>query len=409
LHIFEAPILLASYNQALVAIYKLLKNKIIAILARWHFFGNPSSRMTVVGVTGTNGKTTVATLLYGVFTGLGYKCGLIGTTGNIVAGVESAAKCTTPGAIELNKLLNEMASKGCSHAFIEVSSHAMVESRISGIKFAGGIFTNLTQDHLDFHKNMANYFQAKRKFFERLPASAFAVSNVDDQYGAQMLLGIKARQFTYGFTNPADFSQKLASKLLGDFNSYNVLAVYAMATLLGEDPCKVKELLKIAEPPKGRFNCVASSNGITGIVDYAHTPDALANVLKTINRLRKKNQQVILVFGCGGDRDPIKRPIMGKIGCELSDIAIFTADNPRNEDPVRIIEQLQSDLTAPLHYKVRIIPDRREAIAAAVKLAKAGDYVLLAGKGHETYQEIQGRKHYFCDSQELKEALGGLT
>jgi UDP-N-acetylmuramoyl-L-alanyl-D-glutamate--2,6-diaminopimelate ligase len=392
-------------NKYLYIRYKILKNRLIGVLVSSHIFGNPSAKLKIVGVTGTNGKTTIATLLYKVFTGLGYKCGLIGTAGNIVAGVESEAECTTPGAIELTRLLNEMEHMGCDYVFLEVSSHAMVQGRVAGIKFAGGVFTNLTQDHLDYHGNFKNYFRAKKKFFKILPASAFAVANIDDNYGARMLEGIRAKKYTYGFETEADFSEVLETSLIGGFNTYNVLAVYAVATLLGEDAGAVKKILKTAEPPKGRFNCITSPTGVIGIIDFAHTPDALENVLKTIASMRKKNQKIISVFGCGGDRDALKRPIMGKIGAELSDIAIFTAENPRAEDPNEIIQEMQASLTESLREKVRSIPDRREAIAEAAKLAGEGDYVLLAGKGPDTYQEIDGVKHRFSDFEEFERAF----
>lgn len=385
--------------------WKILKNRLVAILAILHFFGNPSAKLKIVGVTGTNGKTTIATLLYQVFTALGYKCGLIGTAGNIIVDEKIEAKNTTPGAIELNKLLSEMVAKGCTHVFMEVSSHAMDQGRVAGISFAGGIFTNLTQDHLDYHKNFENYFQAKKKFFKMLPRNAFVLSNIDDSYGVRMLEGIRAKKYSYGFKNQADYSDKLETSLIGDFNAYNALAVYASAVLLGEDVGKVKEILKTVVPPKGRFDYVKSGSGVVGIVDYAHTPDALENVLKTIVRMRKGSQKIISVFGCGGDRDPVKRAIMGRMGAELSDIAIFTSDNPRSEDPNKIIEQMQTGVTGELKQKVKVIPDRREAIKEAVKLSQAGDYILLAGKGHETYQEIKGVKHHFDDTEELQKAF----
>ncbi len=385
--------------------WKILKNRLVAILASLHFFGNPSATLKIVGVTGTNGKTTIATLLFQVFTALGYKCGLIGTAGNIIISERREAKNTTPGAIELNKLLEEMVERGCTHVFMEVSSHAMDQGRVAGVKFVGGIFTNLAQDHLDYHKNFENYFCAKKKFFKMLPREAFAVSNIDDTYGARMLEGIKAKKFTYGFKNKSDFSEKLNTSLIGDFNAYNALAVYAMATLLGEDSGKVKEILKTVKPPKGRFDYVKSGSGVIGIVDYAHTPDALENVLKTVVRMREGSQKIISVFGCGGDRDPVKRAIMGRLGTELSDIAIFTSDNPRSEDPNKIIDQMQMGVTGELKGKVKIIPDRHEAIKEAVSLAKSGDYILLAGKGHETYQEIKGVKHHFDDTEELQKAF----
>lgn len=389
----------------LIIQFKILKNQFIALLAGLHFFGNPSSKLTIVGVTGTNGKTTIATLLYKTFTALGYKCGLIGTAGNILDKAERIAVNTTPGAIELNKLLNEMIEKGCTHVFMEVSSHAMDQGRVSGIKFRGGIFTNLTQDHLDYHKTFDNYFSAKKKFFNILPRDAFALANIDDPYGTKILEAVQAKKYTYGFKNKADYNEKLETSLIGDFNAYNALAVYATATLLGEDVGKVKEILKKVTPPKGRFDYVKSQSGVIGIVDYAHTPDALENVLKTVVRMREGEQKIISVFGCGGDRDPVKRAIMGRLGAELSGITIFTSDNPRSEDPEKIIEQMSIGVTGDLKDKVKIIPDRRKAIKHAVSIAKKGDYILLAGKGHETHQEIKGVKHHFDDTEELQKAF----
>jgi UDP-N-acetylmuramoyl-L-alanyl-D-glutamate--2,6-diaminopimelate ligase len=398
-----------SVKNTLYIRYKNLKNRLIGLLAGWHVFGNPSANLKIVGVTGTNGKTSIATILYRVFTELGYKCGLVGTAGNIVAGVEREAECTTPGAIELHGLLNEMVETGCDYVFLEVSSHAMVQARVAGIKFAGGVFTNLTQDHLDYHGSMKNYFRAKKKFFRKLPKNAFAVSNTDDQFGARMLEGIRAKTFSYGFESEANFSERLQTNLKGDFNSYNALAVYAVAVLLGEESEAVKEILRTVEPPKGRFDCISSPTGVVGVVDYAHTPDALENVLKTIASMCKDNQRIISVFGCGGDRDTLKRPLMGKVGAALSDTAIFTADNPRAEDPNQIIREMQVSLTDELREKVRSIPDRREAIAEAAKLAGEGDYILLAGKGPDTYQEIDGVKHYFNDVEEFERAYGLLS
>ncbi|KKP87495.1 MAG: UDP-N-acetylmuramoyl-L-alanyl-D-glutamate-2,6-diaminopimelate ligase [Parcubacteria group bacterium GW2011_GWC1_35_8] len=398
-----------------------LKRRIIAALARMHFFGNPSAKMKIIGVTGTNGKTTTATLLYRVTKALGFKAGLISTVENIIDGkvvvapVGRAVPGTTPDPINLHKLLNEMVEGGCEYVFMEVSSHALDQNRVAGINFAGGIFTNLTHDHLDYHKNFYNYFEAKKKFFKMLPASAFALSNADDSYGLKMLEGIKARKYTYGLKNQgnkADFNERINTRLLGEFNAYNVLAVSSVCFLLGFDMPRVNKILETIDPPKGRFEHFTSKNGVLVIVDYAHTPDALQNVLKTTKDIIPtkvgtpikvgEKGKIISVFGCGGDRDPLKRSVMGKIGAELSDIAIFTSDNPRSENPDEIISQMKKDLTTLLLKKIRTIANRHEAIIEAVKLAQKGDIILCAGKGHENYQEIKGVKHHFDDMEEFK-------
>lgn len=386
-----------------------LKRRAISALAGMHFFGNPGNKMKIVGVTGTNGKTTTATLLYKITTDLGYKAGLIGTVENII-GLKvyphnEKAPATTPDPIYLHKLLNDMVEAGCEYVFMEVSSHALDQSRVAGVKFAGGIFTNLTHDHLDYHQNIENYFGAKKKFFNMLSPDAFALTNIDDEYGEAMFEHIHAKKFTYGFKHKADFSEKLETKLLGDFNMYNVLAVYASLVLLGMDKEKVKEHLKNVLPPKGRFEYFKSSTGVIVIVDYAHTPDALENVLKTAQGIREKGAKIISVFGCGGDRDPMKRSKMGKIGATLSDIAIFTSDNPRSEDPDKIIEQMKENLTALDFKKVKTNANRHEAIIEAVKLAEKGDIILCAGKGHENYQEIKGVKKHFDDMEEFQKAF----
>jgi len=359
-----------------------LKRRAITLLAGMHFYGNPSVKLKIVGVTGTNGKTTTATLLYRITMALGYKAGLISTVENIINGEiittpeDRPVPGTTPDPIALHKLLNKIVSKGCEYAFMEVSSHASDQNRVAGINFAGGIFTNLTHDHLDYHQNFENYFEAKKKFFKMLPTKSFALSNIDDEYGQKMLNDIGAKKYTYGFKHKADFNEKLETKLIGDFNMYNVLAVYASLVLLGIDKGKVKEHLKNVLPPKGRFDYFKSSSGVTVIVDYAHTPDALQNVLKTVQDLKihsTSSGRVISVFGCGGDRDPLKRSVMGKLGANLSDIAIFTSDNPRNENPESIIEEMKTDLSLELSEKVKSILDRREAIIEAVKIAEKGE------------------------------------
>ncbi len=384
-----------------------LKRRGIAALAGMHFFGNPSKKLKIIGVTGTNGKTTVATLLYRITINLGYKAGLISTVENLVNGEKMSADykapSTTPDPIFLHKLLNKMAHEKCEYVFMEVTSHALDQDRVAGIKFTGGIFTNLTHDHLDYHGSMENYFGAKKKFFKMLPHTAFALSNIDDKYGARMLEGIKAQKYTYGFKHDANFSEKLETQLIGDFNMYNILASYATLNLLGFDKGKVKDVLRNIKPPKGRFEHFMSKSGVLVIVDYAHTPDALENVLKTTQGM-KKNGKVISVFGCGGDRDPIKRPVMGKMGASLSDIAIFTSDNPRGEDPQKIIEEMKTSLSSDELKKVRSIADRRQAILESINLAQRGDIILCAGKGHEDYQEIDGFKNHFDDMEEYKKA-----
>ena len=396
-----------------------------------YYYGHPSKKLKIVGVTGTNGKTTTATLLYKIATSLGYKAGLISTVENIIAGevvttpLGKTIPGTTPDSVTLTKLFNEMVEKGCEYAFMEVSSHALDQNRVWGINFIGGIFTNLTHDHLDYHKNFENYFVAKKKFFKMLSISAFALSNADDQYGEGMLEGIKARKFSYGFNttptpgvggdfygkiNKLDFSgleldfngEKIHSKLLGKFNAYNLLAVWSACKLIGFDMEKVKKILENIEPPRGRFEHFTSKNGILVIVDYAHTPDALEKILLAVREIKQLNSRIISVFGCGGDRDPIKRKIMGSIGASLSDIAIFTSDNPRSEDPAKIIEQMKEGLSEDDLKKVKTNANRHQAIIESVKLAQKDDIILCAGKGHEDYQEIKGVKNHFSDMEEFK-------
>ena len=408
-----------------------LKRRLITVLAGWHFYGNPSAKLKIVGVTGTNGKTTTATLLYKIAMALGYKAGLISTVENIIMGKvvvysanNRAVPGTTPDPIYLHKLLNKMVEKGCEYVFMEVSSHALDQNRVAGINFVGGIFTNLTHDHLDYHKNFDNYFGAKKKFFKMLPARAFALTNADDEYGLKMQEGINAHKFSYGFQ--ADFSKvyfhgeikkldfngllmsfneiEIKSKLLGKFNAYNLLAVWSASSLLGFDMLQVKHILANIQPPKGRFEHFMGKTGILVIVDYAHTPDALEKILLAVQEINDKKGKIISVFGCGGDRDPLKRPIMGKIGVSMSDVAILTSDNPRSEDPEKIIDQMKTNLATEDFEKVKIISNRREAIKEAVKIAQKGDIILCAGKGHEDYQEIKGVKYHFDDMEEFKKA-----
>ncbi|MCR5646411.1 MAG: UDP-N-acetylmuramoyl-L-alanyl-D-glutamate--2,6-diaminopimelate ligase [Bacteroidales bacterium] len=387
-----------------------------------NFYGNPSKKLKLTGVTGTNGKTTIATLLYRLFTDAGYACGLLSTIENIIDHEVVPATHTTPDPVELNALLRRMVDKGCEYAFMEVSSHAIDQHRIAGLQFAGGIFTNLTHDHLDYHKTMANYRNAKKKFFDDLPAEAFALTNLDDKNGAVMLQNTKAKKLGYALKHDADFKGtvleshfdgmvmkvngiELCTRLVGGFNASNILAIYGAAISLGFDKDELLVEISKLNGANGRFDMVHSETGIVGIVDYAHTPDALENVLKTINEVRKKGQGLITVAGCGGNRDATKRPEMAAVAVKLSDRVILTSDNPRNEDPEEIIRQMKAGIEAAEMGKVLSITDRREAIRTAVALAKKGDIILLAGKGHEDYQIIKGEKRHFDDKEELSKAL----
>lgn len=393
-------------------------------LGAMYYYGNPSRKLKVVGVTGTNGKTTTATLLYKIATELGYKAGLISTVENIVVKEVRPATHTTPDSVSLTKLFYDMGKEGCEYVFMEVSSHALDQNRVAGVNFVGGIFTNLTHDHLDYHKSFENYFGAKKKFFKMLPEKAFALTNADNEYGLKMLQGIKANQFSYGFSddyNKVHFHGEIKkldfdglelsfnkipikSKLLGKFNAYNLLAVWSASSLLGFDMDRVNKILEEIEPPRGRFEHFTSSNGVLVVVDYAHTPDALEKILLAIKEIKPIKGRIISVFGCGGDRDPMKRKIMGHIGATLSDIAIFTSDNPRSEDPEKIIEQMKEGLGKEHLERIITNANRHEAILEAVKLATRGDIILCAGKGHEDYQEIKGAKHHFNDLEEFKKA-----
>ena len=392
-------------------------------LAASNFYGQPSKKMKVVGVTGTNGKTTVATLLYKTFRELGHICGLISTVQNHINDEVISATHTTPDAISVQSLLSKMAEAGCTHVFMEVSSHAVHQQRIAGIDFSGAIFTNITHDHLDYHKTFDEYIRVKKKFFDDLSAEAFALTNVDDKRGAVMLQNTKAEKNAYSLKIPATFKGKVLEnnltglvmnvdnheahfRLIGTFNAYNLLAVYGASVLLGEDGMNVLAVLTNFSGAVGRFETqMSSKDKVLGIVDYAHTPDALINVLATINQLRTKGQQLITVVGCGGDRDKTKRPIMAQAAAEHSDKAIFTSDNPRGEEPEDILNEMEAGLTGPQKRKVLRITDRREAIKTACALAQHEDIVLVAGKGHETYQEIKGIKHPFDDREVLKEAF----
>lgn len=391
------------------------------------FYGNPSSRIKVVGITGTNGKTTVGTLLYKLFEGLDYKCGLISTVQNYIHTQTESATHTTPDAISVHALLGRMADAGCEYAFMEVSSHAVHQQRIAGIRFAGGVFTNITHDHLDYHKTFDEYIRVKKQFFDSLPANSFALTNGDDKRGMVMLQNTKAEKNTYSLKMPATFKGRVLEnnltglvlnidnaeahfRMIGTFNAYNLLAVYGVAILLGEDKMQVLPILSDLHGAPGRFETFMSPNDkVLGIVDYAHTPDALINVLATINQLRIAGQQLITVIGCGGDRDTAKRPLMAQAACEHSDRAILTSDNPRSEDPEMILNDMESNLTMAQKRKALRITDRREAIKTACAMAQPEDIVLIAGKGHETYQEIKGVRLHFDDREILTEAFKTLS
>ncbi len=387
-----------------------------------NFYDNPSEHIKLVGVTGTNGKTTTVTLLFNLFKKLNYKVGLLSTVKNQINNDVLASTHTTPDAIELNALLRDMVNKGCTHCFMEVSSHAVVQNRIAGIHFTGGVFTNITHDHLDYHKTFDEYIKAKKGFFDSLGSDAFALTNKDDANGNIMLQNSKAEKKSYSLCGMADYrcrvienqfsglhlnidNQEVWSKLIGSFNAYNLLAVYATAVLLKEDKTNVLTTLSSLSSVEGRFQYVRSDNGIIGIVDYAHTPDALVNVLKTIGDIRTGNEQVITVVGCGGDRDVAKRPLMAKIACDLSNKVILTSDNPRSEEPAAIIKDMQKGVDAVNNKKTISITERSEAIKTACSYAKQGDIILVAGKGHEKYQEVKGVKHAFDDMELLKENL----
>jgi UDP-N-acetylmuramoyl-L-alanyl-D-glutamate--2,6-diaminopimelate ligase len=385
------------------------------------FYKQPSQKMKVVGVTGTNGKTTVATLLYKLFEQLGYKCGLISTVQNHIHNEVVPSTHTTPDSISVQSLLAKMADAGCSHVFMEVSSHAIHQKRIAGIDFTGAIFTNITHDHLDYHKTFDEYIRVKKKFFDDLSSKAFAVTNADDKRGMVMLQNTEAAKNTYSLKMPATFKGKVLEnnltglvmnvdnheahfRMIGTFNAYNLLAVYGCAVLLGEDKMNILALLSNLHGAAGRFETYMSDNEkVLGIIDYAHTPDALINVLATINQLRTKGQQLITVVGCGGDRDSAKRPIMAEVACEHSDKTILTSDNPRSEDPEQILNEMEAGLSFAQKRKALRISDRKEAIKTACTLAQPEDIILIAGKGHETYQEIKGVRYPFDDREVLKQ------
>lgn len=387
-----------------------------------NYYGNPASKLKLVGVTGTNGKTTVVTLLFKLFTSLGYRCGMLSTVVNKIVDKEISATHTTPDPIQINEMLVRMLNEKCTHCFMEVSSHAVVQGRIEGLDFAGGIFTNITHDHLDYHRTFESYIRAKKGFFDGLPSNAFALVNVDDKRGMVMLQNCKAKKQTYGLKKLADFKGKIITnsieglelevsernvwfKLIGDFNAYNLLAVYGAACLLNEDSELVLMRLSAQTGASGRFELVMPGSKFIAIVDYAHTPDALKNVLETIENFRSGAEQVIAVVGCGGDRDRTKRPLMAAIACKYSNKVIFTSDNPRSEDPMEIIREMQKGVGPTDAKKTLVMVDREEAIKTACMMANEKDIILVAGKGHENYQEIKGVKHPFDDKEVLERML----
>jgi len=400
---------------------------VAAALMANNFYERPSEKVKLVGVTGTNGKTTIATLLYKLFTRLGYTCGLLSTVENQIGDKVVPATHTTPDAISLNALLKQMADEGCSHVFMETSSHALHQHRVTGLLYAGGIFSNITHDHLDYHKTFDEYIRVKKTFFDSLPSSGFAISNADDKRGMVMLQNTNAKKYYYSLKTVADFKGKILDnslsglmmivnevevhfRLIGEFNAYNLLAVYGAAICLGEDKQEVLTALSELTGAEGRFDYqVSAKEKVIAIVDYAHTPDALLNVLATIKKLKKGFEQVITVVGCGGDRDRTKRPVMATVACEHSDKVIFTSDNPRGEEPAQIIKDMEEGLAVAYKRKYISIVDRKEAIKTAISLAKAEDIVLIAGKGHEKYQEIKGVRNHFDDKEVIRELFKLLS
>lgn len=399
-------------------------NAALAFMAA-NYFDNPSEKLKLVGVTGTNGKTTIASLLFQLFKKAGFKVGLLSTVKIMVDDTEYKATHTTPDSITINHYLNEMIEAGVTHCFMEVSSHGIHQKRTEALHFVGGIFTNLSHDHLDYHPTFAEYRDVKKSFFDSLPKTAFALSNIDDKNGTVMLQNTVARKFTYALKSYADFKATILEsqlsglllkvndnevwvKLIGTFNAYNVLAIYGTAIELGMDSLEALRLLSDLESVSGRFQYIVTDSKITAIVDYAHTPDALENVLKTIADIRTKNEQLITIVGCGGNRDKTKRPIMAKIAADLSDKAILTSDNPRNEDPEVILDEMEKGVDAHNYKKTLRITDRKQAIKTACQLAEPNDIILIAGKGHETYQEINGVRHHFDDMETVKEILEQL-
>ena len=387
-----------------------------------NFYDNPSEKLKIVGVTGTNGKTTIVTLLFNLFTDLGYKTGMLSTIQNKINNRVLETTHTTPDALKINELLNQMVDDGCEYVFMEVSSHAIVQHRITGIMYTGGVFTNITHDHLDYHNTFKEYIKAKKLFFDNLPSNAFAITNIDDKNGNVMLQNTNAKKFTYGLKNMASYRGKIIengfegmmmnvdgsemySLLSGKFNAYNILAVYATALLLKQNKEEVLVSISKLKGAEGRFDIIRSASGITAIIDYAHTPDALENIISTINSIRTHNEQLITVVGAGGNRDKSKRPIMAKIVSLLSNRVILTSDNPRNEDPIQILADMRKGIDPAKKNMAMVIPDRKEAIITAYNIARTGDMILIAGKGHEKYQEIKGVKYPFDDKEIIAELM----
>jgi len=400
-------------------------NSALAFMAN-NFYDNPSSKLRLVGITGTNGKTTIASLLYQLFKKAGYKVGLLSTVKIMVDDIEYKATHTTPDSLTINHFLNEMVAMGCEFCFMEVSSHGIHQKRTEGLHFEGGVFTNLSHDHLDYHPTFAEYRDVKKSFFDHLPKTAFALTNIDDKNGLVMLQNTYAKKLTYALKSYSDYKaqilenqlsglllkineQEVWVKLIGTFNAYNLLAIYGTAVQLGLENLEVLRLLSELESVSGRFQFIVSNEKITAIVDYAHTPDALENVLKTINDIRTKNEQLITVVGCGGDRDKTKRPIMANIATQMSDKVIITSDNPRTENPATIIAEMEAGVEPQNYKKSLSIEDRKQAIKTACQLANANDIILIAGKGHETYQEINGVRHDFDDMKIVQEFLEQLN
>ena len=399
-------------------------NQALAFLSA-NYYDNPSEKLKLVGITGTNGKTTIASLLYQMFKKAGYKVGLLSTVKIMVDELEYKATHTTPDSLTINKYLDEMVAVGCEFCFMEVSSHGIHQKRTESLHFEGGVFTNLSHDHLDYHETFAEYRDVKKSFFDGLPKSAFAITNVDDKNGEVMFQNTAARKKTYALKTYADFkaqilenqltglvlkinNEEVWTKLIGSFNAYNILAIYGVALELGIESTEALRLLSELESVSGRFQFVVSSTKITAIVDYAHTPDALENVLKTIENIRTKNEQLFTIVGCGGDRDKTKRPIMANIAASFSDKAIFTSDNPRTENPQTILDEMEAGVEAQNYKKTVAILDRKQAIKTACQMANSGDIILIAGKGHETYQEINGVRQDFDDMQIVQEILKQL-
>lgn len=391
-----------------------------------NYYGNPSAALKLVGITGTNGKTTIATILFKLFRALGFDTGMLSTVQNQINEEIIPATHTTPNPLALNKLLRQMVDAGCTYCFMEVSSHSVVQHRIEGLTFVGGVFSNITHDHLDFHKTFDNYIKAKKAFFDGLPKTGFALTNADDKNGMVMLQNTKASKKTYALKQLADYKGRIIEnrfsglnlevdevdvffKLVGSFNAYNLLAAYGTALLLGQDKLTVLTLLSNLSGAEGRFDYVTNSKQIIGIVDYAHTPDAVQNVLSTIHDIRKGTEQVITVIGCGGDRDKTKRPVMAQVACDWSDKVILTSDNPRTEDPLEILKEMEAGVSPTNKRKTLTIADRREAIKTACHLARPGDIILIAGKGHEKYQEISGVRYHFDDKEVLTEQLNLIS